>query len=98
MPKNNQPGPELARPRTPDTNAAPSVSFGLAPLASLRKHPLIAVLVLLSALGVGAPLALKFGIPDYYANTVIYVSPTFIRTLREDHEQERQYTTLRRAG
>src|SRR5437870_2721604 len=92
MSKNHQTAPELAPTRTPDANP-PAGASGLAPLASLRKYPFIALAALLVTLGVGAPLALKRAKPDYYSSAVIYVSPTFIRTLREDREQERQYTS-----
>jgi polysaccharide biosynthesis transport protein len=65
----------------------------LNPLRSLRRHPFLALTLLISIGGVGLPVAFLKGKPVYYAEAVVYVSPRFIRNLQEDKEFEMQSNT-----
>src|SRR5580698_3995831 len=56
-------------------------------LKSLRLHAVSAVLVALVILGLGLAVLLRRGV-IYVAESTIYVSPTFPKTLIEDREQE----------
>jgi succinoglycan biosynthesis transport protein ExoP len=57
---------------------------------SLRLHAVSAVLVALIILGLGLAVLLRRGV-SYVAESTIYVSPTFPKTLIEDREQEYPY-------
>jgi uncharacterized protein involved in exopolysaccharide biosynthesis/cellulose biosynthesis protein BcsQ len=59
-------------------------------LKSLRLHSAVAVLVALVVLGLGLAVLLRRGV-RYAAESTIYVSPTFPKTLIEDKEQEYPY-------
>src|SRR5580698_3396281 len=59
-------------------------------LKSLRLHAVSAVLVALVILGLGLAVLLRRGV-TYTAESTIYVSPTFPKTLIEDREQEYPY-------
>ena len=59
-------------------------------LKSLRLHAVSAVLVALVILGLGLAVLLRRGVV-YVAQSTIYVSPTFPKTLIEDREQEYPY-------
>jgi polysaccharide biosynthesis transport protein len=58
---------------------------------SLRRHPIAATLVCAITAAAGITAVMKTVKPIYYANSIVYVSPTFPRTLREDREHEYQY-------
>src|SRR5689334_13233157 len=60
------------------------------PLASLKAHMLLALLVALAVMAVGAPLAWMKGKAKYYTEAVVRVSPRFLKNLHEDQELELQ--------
>jgi Mrp family chromosome partitioning ATPase len=59
-------------------------------LQSLRAHWLISVAVLIAGVAAAVPLAYWKGRPFYYAEAVIYISPTFLKNLQEDKEVQFQ--------
>lgn len=61
---------------------------------SWREHKATVTGILLTALLGGLPAAWFLGTPKYYAEASLYVSPTFIRNLTSDSEQQRQYDTF----
>jgi Mrp family chromosome partitioning ATPase/capsular polysaccharide biosynthesis protein len=61
-------------------------SRGINPLRSLRAHRWLAALILVGVGAAGLPVSLWKGKPTYYAECVIYISPTFMRNLQEDKE------------
>jgi polysaccharide biosynthesis transport protein len=65
-------------------------AFRINVLKSLRLHAVTAVLVALIILGLGLAVLLRRG-ANYAATSVIYVSPTFPKTLIEDREQQYPY-------
>jgi succinoglycan biosynthesis transport protein ExoP len=60
---------------------------------SLRQHPVASLLVALLILGVGLAVIAQHK-PTYMAASIIYVSPTFPKTLVSDSEQERPYESF----
>lgn len=77
-----------SRPDFPSNGAGtPAIS----PFAALKRHPLVAILILLLVSGLGAPLIIRKVKPLYFANSVIYVSPTFDDTLKDDPQQRPQF-------
>lgn len=60
---------------------------------SLRQHTVTSLLVALLVLGVGLAVIAKHK-PTYMAASIIYVSPTFPKTLVNDSEQERPYESF----
>jgi hypothetical protein len=63
----------------------------VAPIASLRRHPKLAASVCV-ALAALSTLAIKARVkPTYTTEAIVYVSPTFIRNLSQDHEQDTQF-------
>ncbi|MBT9330254.1 GumC family protein [Paracidobacterium acidisoli] len=59
-------------------------------LRSLRLHAVTAILVTVVVLGLGLAVLLRHGLM-YSSTSTIYVSPTFPKTLTEDHETEYPY-------
>jgi succinoglycan biosynthesis transport protein ExoP len=66
----------------------PRSSSPIDPLGSVRQHPLMASLIFAGIMAVGIPYVWVTGKPLYTADAVIYVSPTFIKTLNQDKEQD----------
>lgn len=64
---------------------------GASPFSVLHRHPFLALAIFLSVSGLGVPFVRKIAKPVYFANSVIYVSPTFDGTLKEDRGQRPQY-------
>lgn len=62
-------------------------------LKSLRLHLVTCLVVTLLVLGVGLAVIAAHK-STYVAASIIYVSPTFPKTLVEDHEQERPYESF----
>lgn len=60
------------------------------PVASLKRHWLLAAIVAVVVWVGGAPIAWKMGKTTYYTEAVIYVSPRFLKNLESDLEQEMQ--------
>jgi len=80
--------------QTPD-DSAPKQSANI--FSSFLERPVVAAVTVALVLAVGLPLAWFLGAPTYYAECVVYVSPTFIRNLAGDKEQEelnRQYNVF----
>ncbi len=63
------------------------------PVASLKRHPLLAFMVVLVVSALGVPLAFLKGKPVYAAAAVIYVSPRFQANLQDAKEFELQSNT-----
>ena len=59
--------------------------------ASLRKHPVIALLIFLAVAGAGGLVIIRTATPVYFASSVIYVSPTLTGTLKDERQQLPQY-------
>lgn len=63
---------------------------GIKPWVSLRAHPRLAAAVLLLVLLLGIPFAWFKGTPQYVASGSLYVSPRFIKNLKDDQELDFQ--------
>jgi succinoglycan biosynthesis transport protein ExoP len=70
--------------------ASKASAFRINVKRSLRLHPVTAILVTLVTLGMGLAVVARHK-ATYAAAASIYVSPTFPKTLTEDHEQDRPY-------
>ncbi|HVW77578.1 MAG TPA: hypothetical protein VHB45_08185 [Alloacidobacterium sp.] len=77
-------------PRLPLRSAAQGTAWRIHVWKSLRLHSVTAVLVTVVVLGLGLAALMRHGV-SYVAESTIYVSPTFPKTLIEDREQERPY-------
>jgi succinoglycan biosynthesis transport protein ExoP len=75
------------QPLRPASRTSP---FRINVLSSLRLHPVTSLLVALLVLGLGLAVIAKKK-PTYVAASIIYVSPTPIKTLVEDRELDRPY-------
>lgn len=64
--------------------------IGVKPLASLKKHWLLALLLTILISSLGVPATLKLGKTSYSSQAVVYVSPRFVRNLQDDQEHELQ--------
>lgn len=91
MPVEAPPIPTTAA-AAPGGPEAPASKPGMAvnPLYSLKRHKLLAVLLLAAIAGIGLPVAWWKGTPVYGAEAVVYISPRFLRNLQEDKEFEFQ--------
>lgn len=63
---------------------------GIKPWVSLRAHPRLAAAVLLLVLLLGIPFAWFKDTPQYVATATLYVSPRFIKNLKDDQELDFQ--------
>ncbi len=70
--------------------AAPAPGRSINILRSLAAHPLLAVLIFVGVTGGGVPISYWKGRPVYYAECVVYISPTFLKNLAEDKEVQLQ--------
>ena len=70
--------------------AKPVTGPGLDPLASLRAHWVMAVLIVLAVIAIGLPVAWWKGQPKYSATAVIFVSPRFLANLEDNKEFDLQ--------
>lgn len=77
-------------PNSPLRPATRGPAFKINVLKSLRLHAVAAVLVALVVLGLGLAVLLRRGV-SYKSTSIIYVSPTFPKTLIEDREQQYPY-------
>ncbi|MBX3278367.1 MAG: hypothetical protein KF868_10235 [Acidobacteria bacterium] len=86
-------GPAAARAGA-GSSAQPGALPGLGrrpnPFASLKAHKWMAFWIAFLVLLAGVPAAWILGRPTYYTESVIYVSPRFIKNLQGDQEQELQ--------
>jgi Mrp family chromosome partitioning ATPase/capsular polysaccharide biosynthesis protein len=73
--------------------AAPSGGMSVNPLASLRKHPRVALAVACAVAVLGLPLAWVMGKPKYEATAAIYVSPRFMANLDNSENSKFDSTT-----
>jgi succinoglycan biosynthesis transport protein ExoP len=63
-------------------------------LSSWKEHPGTIAAILLAGLLLGLPAAWQLGKPQYYAEALIYVSPTFVKNLNDETDQQRHYETF----
>jgi succinoglycan biosynthesis transport protein ExoP len=77
-------------PGSPLRPASRGPAFRINVLKSLRLQGVAATLAALVVLGLGLAVLLRRGV-SYVATSIIYVSPTFPKTLIEDHEQQYPY-------
>jgi succinoglycan biosynthesis transport protein ExoP len=87
---NPQEARNASSPSSPLRPAPRGPAFRINVLKSLRLHAVAAVLSALVVLGLGLAVVLRRGV-SYVATSIIYVSPTFPKTLIEDHEQQYPY-------
>ncbi len=66
---------------------------GIKPLVSFRAHKKLALGAFLVVLIVGTPIAWKKGVSHYMAESLIQVSPRYMRNLKEDQELDFQSNT-----
>jgi capsular polysaccharide biosynthesis protein len=87
--------PELGMVRASDSspNEGPTGGWtgSVSLLASLQRHPFIAILAFAVVAGSGWSLVTRKSAPQYYANSLVYVSPTSSGTLRDDRTLRPQY-------
>ncbi len=76
-------------PSTNEATPAPPAGAGLQldPLGSLRKHPVLALVVATLIGALGLPLAYIKGAPLYSSTATIYVSPRFLANLQDDNKE-----------
>src|ERR1700694_3324912 len=85
---------ELIGPRNQFPGGIPAgtgVEPWINPLGSLRAHPWLAVAAFLLTLAAVFLVLRPKMQPKYSAQALVYVSPTFMRNLSEDKEQETQF-------
>jgi polysaccharide biosynthesis transport protein len=63
--------------------ASPAPGVAINPVASLKKHPVLALGLFLSIAALGIPYSAIKGKPVYSASTVIFVSPRFVANLQD---------------
>lgn len=87
-----EPGPLHSRVRiSPEELESSGKAF--APLASLRAHKRVGMIVALLIALLGLPVAYVKGTARYGATAVVHVSPRFLRNLQQDQELELQSNT-----
>lgn len=75
----------------PPADGAEAQSFHIDPIASLKRHWFVSLLVLFTLLGCGGFVLHKKAKPSYEAHSVVSVSPKFPRMLATDNEVELPY-------
>jgi uncharacterized protein involved in exopolysaccharide biosynthesis/Mrp family chromosome partitioning ATPase len=75
---------------SPAFDPASAKGLGIKPLASLRAHRALALVVLAITLLVAAPVAWMKGQPRYAATATVQVAPRYMKNLREDKEVDFQ--------
>lgn len=78
-------------PLAPQTVGSPGRGLTIEPIASLRRHPLFAIAAFLLTVVPGILFVKSKIKPKFSAETLVYVSPTFMKNLSEDNEQETQF-------
>lgn len=77
-------------PATPADSPTPTPGRSIDVLGSLKKRWLLVAILFIPVAASSLPAAYFLGKPTYYTESVVYVSPRFLKNLQDDKEQELQ--------